>query len=608
MELRAAKRRFTFLISGNSPPRLVSAVGSRRDRFNASCAALAALDILKFPLAFTQSPPVTTADFVSKAKERGLPLDTALLRELYRHGDLVPLLEISARRVAAGAEAPADERFGSNSLTRRLFSALVEGRLRDPADAPFRPKVRFDSRRTTDPRGWSNGLFSSRWQLLSVPSVRGMVHKASVVGGPNRRRTVLPVSEFVQLTSPQEYRRWAIVLSVLETRYLPEIGIDFLELTNLDEDVWNKFQAGFDPVATAERLSIAPDEVRKFAERLLDRAHTIDPNGGWSKLINRAPSRAWKTLTGDALIALDHRLAAEILLRFYDDLSRLGGAEPLPELASFRFGWHPLVERLSATRTIPLDEILGDLGVSPHARVVLAVEGETEEIIVPRVFDQLGLRRSPDLSRILCMRTDGRDLTMVVALTVAPILGELINDAYWMVRPPTAIFVAIDPGQGWDTPEKIAKKRSDWIAEIQRVIAAQGGEVEDAELEHLVHVRVWDGKCFELEHFSDQEIASALQEMHPNCGGLSVEQVTDLVAMTRDAGDDVEWVWLGWNPQPRKPQLADALWPALQAKIKLAELDLGAPVPSIAAVVVEAYNLAQSFNFGHYVIRAKVVP
>jgi hypothetical protein len=505
--------------------------------------ALTALDILKFPLAFTQSPPVTTADFVSKAKDRGLSLDTALLRELYRHGDLVPLLEVKARRVAAGVEPPADERFGSNSLTRRLLSALAEGRLRDPADAPFRPKVRFDSRRTTDPRGWSNGLFYSRWQVLSVPSVRGMVQKARVVGGPNRRRTVLPASEFLQLSSPQEYRRWAIVLSVLETRYLPEIGMDFLELTNLDEEAWDRFQGGFDPVATAERLSIEPDEIRKFAERLLNRAHTIDPSGDWSKLINRAPSRAWKTLKGDALIALDHRLGAEILLNFYDDLSRLGNAEPLPELASFGFGWHPLVERLSATRTTPLDEILGDLGVSPHARVVLVVEGETEEIIVPRVFDHLGLRRSPDLLRILCMRTDGRDLTMVVALTVAPILGELVNDAYWMVRPPTAILVAIDPGQGWDSPEKVAKKRRNWIAEIQRVIAAQGGQVEDGELEHLIHVRVWGGKCFEFEHFSDQEIASALQEIHPNCGGLSLEQVFDLVASTRAAGDDVERVW-----------------------------------------------------------------
>jgi len=40
-------------------------------------------------------------------------------------------------------------------------------------------------------------------------------------------------------------------------------------------------------------------------------------------------------------------------------------------------GWHPLVERLSF-RHETLDENLIDLGISPHPRVVLALEGESE--------------------------------------------------------------------------------------------------------------------------------------------------------------------------------------------------------------------------------------
>lgn len=73
---------------------------------------------------------------------------------------------------------------------------------------------------------------------------------------------------------------------------------------------------------------------------------------------------------------MDDRIAAEILLRFHEDLALRGQAEPLPDLSG-AMGWHPLHERLSS-RTNTLDEALTDLGISPYPWVVLALEGETE--------------------------------------------------------------------------------------------------------------------------------------------------------------------------------------------------------------------------------------
>jgi len=81
---------------------------------------------------------------------------------------------------------------------------------------------------------------------------------------------------------------------------------------------------------------------------------------------------------------MDHRVAAEILLRFCEDLAEWGVGLPVPSAASFGMNWHPLCDRLS-TRDQTLDEDLMDLGLSPHPRVVLAVEGETEEVHVPLV-------------------------------------------------------------------------------------------------------------------------------------------------------------------------------------------------------------------------------
>jgi hypothetical protein len=86
------------------------------------------------------------------------------------------------------------------------------------------------------------------------------------------------------------------------------------------------------------------------------------------------------------LSALDYRIAAEILLLFYEDLAARGQADPLPDVP--RNGWHPLAERLSY-RGQTLDEDLMHLGISPHPRVVLAIEGETEQIHVPLIWKQL---------------------------------------------------------------------------------------------------------------------------------------------------------------------------------------------------------------------------
>ena len=192
--------------------------------------SLTGITILQFPMALSQSAPLSTEEFIAEAKDRGLSIDHKTLRELYRRGDLAPRLEITGRQVSAGMRPAEDNRTGSNSQFNQLRNAIDTGRVRDPAESPFRPKVRFDARRLADRRGWSNGLTHSRWQLLSIPDLRTRVAKSRVIGPYGHQRTVLPQRSINAGSAPVDYRRWAIVIAVLEARYLPTIGIDFLEL------------------------------------------------------------------------------------------------------------------------------------------------------------------------------------------------------------------------------------------------------------------------------------------------------------------------------------------------------------------------------------------
>jgi hypothetical protein len=123
----------------------------------------------------------------------------------------------------------------------------------------------------------------------------------------------------------------AVVVTAIEARYFPKLDPERLHLNNAEVDQWQRYRESFDPVAISAQLGYSAADARQDAEWLLMRAHRLDPVGdSWSQLMRRAPSTAWKQLKDAALSALDYRMAAEILLLFYEDLA----ADPSGRLAA----------------------------------------------------------------------------------------------------------------------------------------------------------------------------------------------------------------------------------------------------------------------------------
>src|SRR5262249_46789978 len=171
------------------------------------------------------------------------------------------------------------------------------------------------------------------------------------------------------------------------------------------------------------------------------------------------------------------------------------------------------------------------------------VEGETEELLVPRVFDHLDLRRTPDLVRVLCMRGADTELPLVAAATVAPLLGQRRGDSYDMIRPPTRLVIAVAQDQRWDSPAKVERKRVNILNAIRKVIAAQGATVSDEDLETSVIVKQWPGKCFEFAHFDNTELAAALRRINPTCGGLNQAELVERIGEIRGRDLNIKKVW-----------------------------------------------------------------
>jgi hypothetical protein len=209
------------------------------------------------PWAFTQGQPLSTDGLISEAKRRGVDLDISTLRQLYRHGLLVPFVYINDRQVGPKPEPATSEPPHGGTLLYWLRLGRDRGRLSDLANQPYRPRLRFERPQNADPRRWWNGLIYSWYQLLVLPEIEGLLADRQY-----RRRAGQPVAWLPEphrflLDRTSMLRITAIALTALEARYLPKLDPEWIHLSNADPGEWQHYRDRFDPVAMSAQLGIS---------------------------------------------------------------------------------------------------------------------------------------------------------------------------------------------------------------------------------------------------------------------------------------------------------------------------------------------------------------
>ena len=565
--------------------------------------------------AFTQHHPLDTAQFTSEAARRGVKLRPETLRALYRQKVLEPFLYVNSHRVGPVPAAIAEEPQRGGTRLQQLRYARDRGQLSDPADSPFQQRLRFDRRKVADPPGWWNRLLYSWYQLLICPELDGPL--SQLKGWRTSRGTVtihLPDPGPFLRDRAAKLRRIGVVLTALEARYLPALDPEWLRLVNAEGNEWQRYRDGFDPEAIRAQLAYSAEQARQDGEWLLMRAEDLDPVGdSWSHLMRRAPETAWKELKDAALSALDYRIAAEVLLHFYEDLAGRGLAEPLPRISDMGIAEHPLRDRLS-NREQTLDQDLMDLGISPHPRVVLAVEGETEQAHVPLVWRELDYPDAPELMRLFMLGGVNKNLEKVAALAAAPLVGPKVQgarEAWTLIKPPTCFYVAVDPEGRYFAPQNVGRTRAVMLEEISQTLKGQGVTAANpAELDELIRIHTWSGPCYEYAHFTDDELADGIMAVHDTINGWTREQLVEALGHWRGQNKDIKRVWESggrdeerrtvtgpWAYEVSKTKLAEALWPTLKVKIDHCRVDADALVPEVVEVVQDAYHLAQRWRY-----------
>jgi hypothetical protein len=549
------------------------------------------VDLLDLPFVFSQLGLLTTSGFIGEAKERGVRLTAPQLEGLHRFRLLPPLL-----RVSRDGRAIAQHRDANPVLARQLAhwqptsaeslgQARDAGRLYAAADEGFVARRRM-TRKLGDCEYRTSSFLYSPHQLLSLPTLAPALTHLKY--SPDAREVIgLEVHRsWLAFAREQATQHTAIViaLSALEPVYYPQV-LGTLSLGHEAQfDEYEDWRRELPLRATLDWLGVEPTWLKDTATRLLSDADSFDPLGDWIELVREAHPERWSRLKGTARNAIDFRMAAEILLRYYEDLARESHASPLePPPSRWR---HQLHGRLKPQRGI--DRLLTSYGLSPHPSLILVVEGDTELLIFPRLMEMLSVRQDEAFISIQNAEGVDKDINALISFAIAPRFEKESDGHLGLLRPATRILVAADAEGKLATQEQRARRRAVWVERILRTFpAAEHTPSVRAAIDRLVYLETWDlrGQSFEFAHFTDRQLAGAIRGVL----GPSAPPHADVikrVASVRSKGGNLKVLLQGRS----KLALADELWAVLERKVVRAqehETELRIPIVRVLDRAIE---------------------
>jgi hypothetical protein len=292
-------------------------------------------------------------------------------------------------------------------------------------------------------------------------------------------------------------------------------------------------------------------------------------------------------------LALDHRVAAEVLFRLRDGLALAGAAPPLPTPPAM--AWTPQHERFNNPAS-QLDAVLTDFGISPHPSLVVALEGQVEMIMTANAMDHLHVPRRRNYIELFNVGGVDKDYGLLGGYVAAPELGKALSpDMVLLNRPVTRFMMVTDPESKLRTQIGRDEKK-------RQIVDSMMGRLEPryqipqvrAQLEDLVVIETWNGtESFEFAHFTDQEIVDGIKAAYAFSGRPDpAVPLADVAALRKSQGN--LRVILKRLPAPTigKDKLAEAMWPTLRSKLDHHVQNGNLDQVPIARILKQATHLA----------------
>ena len=563
-----------------------------------AAATCSALEVLNSAEPFTQVHLLTATEFADRANKRrfslraGHDLDLSALEELHRYGVLLPLFRIDSS--VAQQTGDADVAYKPHGAV--LARGAATGWIVDPHAEKFEP---WDGR--------AEDFLYSPHQVLALDQVRGFLEVLEPFRAgmgsllwrlpreyqPSQMALADSRKALLHCDGLPTWRSLAITLAAVDWVYWPLI----VRRVVGDVAAWRSARLAFDPHEAASRLGVTLEALRSQVISLRVRASWCDSLGDIYDLVRRASPATWETLTGDARLAMDLRLAAEVLERFANDLD----TDPPPPPNRLA----PMTHQSLSVRLHSLDKALTKVHLSPHPSVVVGVEGPTELMLVPRVMELLGIEADPTWIRVECFEGAGANLALMARYAASPLLGTDHGEYVEVDRPPTRFLVLTDAEERYATPQDRREQRRNLIDAIAWPLPANLRPDLYDRSTRLVEILTWGRYPFEFAHFTDRQLADALLaragKPHPRGREALINAIT--MQRTRNSAPDIEKAWK--NSGVNKLALAEETWPLLETRIRRA-IEHSRKGPPLMRGVLRAYELATYSPRANLVLRRHV--
>lgn len=551
---------------------------------------------------FIVCPPISTENFISYCKKRGVSVCRDNLELYERLGIFYPIARVELPKYRKKIEYSNDrtsyidlgilqddddwrgeikEEYGQFWWGKDIASDFhQEGRLWSPKEKTFAARENFHDKELE----WTKiESYYSIFQIFPLHGIREMLSlnvsltEWSTVDSDAIVKFIKQTDTYSKqvihmLGKPNNFANTiSLVSQAISNRYYPKTQTDRRVISISRTDVyhdwsWHTYRRKWNPKTELKKLGIDDTKIKECQRSMSSAACDCDPLENWYDLVQFISIEKKRRLKGAALLAQTF-YAMEMMLRmFYKDLTGVG----LSVDCDLEPKWKERVygKGIPDTNMPFLEYLTNEFHLNPRPRMILVVEGKSEYEQIPR------------LAEILHTSFDALGIMVELLEGIGGAKSEKLErfiDHYHNLQ--TIVYLVLDnDNHAKQFRRKLLNTKSKY-KEDNRFITRDD------------YIYLWD-KCFEFDNFTDAEIAHALSAMYQTCTFSEDEIAVCRNEFGKRKGKDIDELVKGkTNLTLNKPLLAKQLVDNLTKNMDEEFVD-GKPKRKLITKILEICDLA----------------
>jgi hypothetical protein len=450
---------------------------------------------------FWQYFPLDANDFIEYCKERGIRINEEYLESLEKDGILKPIMRTREYHVC-----------NISDLKELYKDELVF----DPLEVKFTPWEEF-YRYNAQYEYWQKTIYTY-YHPYQIILLNKILFYKKISANTSLIKTELDKQDkFVRL------------LLFVQNKYLPIItGYTYVDpLLDYDD-----IEENIKPKEMVKRLNITIEEIKNFRRNVAVDGDSFDPLSNWYAIVKYIKFDKRKKLKGKALFAQDYYIISDMLGYLLEDLTGEEQIETgsLSDTMKGEGKKRIYGKKLNYKDRDVLSKLLYDYGINPKPKTMLLVEGDTEEISLPIIFEAMNF----DVHKygVQIINLNGVD-KQIREMLVQYLVPDIFNGHVYPFR--TKIFIIAD-NEGRGYMKRLANDQNyeiDSIVEsvfklIRKKIKPNSEDIIKDFLKKGIKIDRWKNN-FEYDNFpNDEELSIEINKHYNNTTNITKYDVEKL--------------------------------------------------------------------------------